>query len=241
MAAATGSEPPAGFNTTRRWGMVTLDWQSNWTAWIRPNPADIDVEAASAARCRELKASGAVRYCSIYHNMELSLEWLESQRRVMDTAHVKANWFLRFPNGSVVDHARQVRAGQGPWLRQFFTNWSNPEAAAYFVAAMTNATAVDGVDSSFTDDSPGIPAEHPEIQPLLKLSNDTLRALQRATQAGEQRLAEALAARGRTCWNCIDGVEGPTGGQWGMNTRRPPADAAGCAAAMRKLCAPQRQ
>jgi|EP01047_Picozoa_sp_COSAG01_P062991 hypothetical protein len=62
-----------------------------------------------------------------------------------------------------------------------------------------------------------------------------------ATQAGEQRLAEALAARGRTCWNCIDGVEGPTGGTWGMNTRRPPVDAAGCAAAMRRLCKAARQ
>ena len=41
--------------------------------------------------------------------MELSLEWLESQRAVMDTAHIEAGWFLRFNNGSVFNHARQVR------------------------------------------------------------------------------------------------------------------------------------
>lgn len=240
-STALMSANPAGFNTTRRWGLVTLDWQSGWPAWIRPNPADIHVEAFSAAACRSLKRAGSVKYCSIYHNMELSLEWLESQRRVMDDAHVQAGWFLRFPNGSVVDTARQVRSGQGPWLRQYFVNWSNPDAAEYFVAATVNATCVEGVDATFTDDSPGIPAEHPELQPELHLTNATLHALQRATQASEQRLAEALAARGRTCWNCIDGIEGPPGGRWGMNTLRPPADPQGCARAMRELCAPQRQ
>jgi hypothetical protein len=118
-STALMSADPAGFNTTRRWGLVTLDWQSRWHSWIRPDPSQIHVEAASASACRRLKAAGRVRFCSIYHNMELALEWLESQRRVMDAAHVAAGWFLRFPNGSVINHARQVRAGQGPFLRQY--------------------------------------------------------------------------------------------------------------------------
>ena len=237
---------PAGMSTARRWGLVTLDWQSGWAAWLRADPSQIHVEAFSAAACRALKARGSVRYCSIYHNMELSLEWLESQRRVMDDAHVEAGWFLRFINGSVFNHPLQLRnrstgRGEGPWLRQYFINWSNPDAAAYFVAATTDATAVDGVDATFADDATGVPAEHPELQPLLNVSDAELAALQRATQASEQRLMEALAARGRTSWNGIDGIEGPVGGQWGMNTHRPPADKAGCAAAMRTLCDPGRQ
>ena len=240
-STALMSADPGGFNTTKRWGLVTLDWQSGWPSWIRPNPADINVEAFSANACRELKAKGSVRYCSIYHNMELALEWLESERAVMDKAHVDAGWFLRFQNGSVFNTARQVRPGQGPMMKQYFINWSNPDASAYFVGAITNATSVEGVDSTFTDDSPGVPAEHPELQPTLNVSNASLLLLQRATQNGEQHLAEALAAKGRTCWNCIDGVEGPTGGQWGMNTRRPPSDVQGCSKAMRSLCARQHE
>ena len=62
----------------------------------------------------------------------------------------------------------QVRQGEGPVLRQFFINWSNAEATAYFVSAITKATAVPGVDATFTDDSPGVPAEHPEVQVWVK-------------------------------------------------------------------------
>ena len=230
---------PDGFNPTHRWGLVTLDWQSGFKSWIRPTPAEIYVEAASASKCRQLKAKGWVRYCSIYHNMELSLEWLESERRIMNPAH--ADWFLRFPNGTILNEMRQVRPGVGPWLRQYFINWSHPEAASYFVAAITNATLVPGVDGTFTDDSPGVPAEHPEVQARLHLSDRSIQQLQRATQAGGQALAESLAKHGRTCWNCIDGVEGPIGGVWGMNTRPPPPDPVQCAAQMRVLCAPERQ
>jgi hypothetical protein len=37
---------------------------------------------------------------------------------------------------------------------------------------------VNGVDATFTDDSPGVPAEHPELPALLNLSNATMHALQ---------------------------------------------------------------
>ena len=58
--------------------------------------------------------------------MELALEWLESERAVMDEAHVKAGWFLTFPNGSVFNHPRQVRLGMGPVLNQWFIDVSPP-------------------------------------------------------------------------------------------------------------------
>jgi hypothetical protein len=80
-----------------------------------------------------------------------------------------------------------------------------------------------------------------QVAPALGLNTSELNALQRATQRGGQLLATALAAANRTCWNCIDGVEGPIGGGWGMNTRPPPADPASCADAMRELCRPARQ
>jgi hypothetical protein len=231
----------SGFTPEHKWGFVTLDWQSGADQWLKGDPADCDCEAASASTCRELKAAGSVQRCSIYHNMELALEWLESERAVMDDAHVRAGWFLRYRNGSVYSHPRQVRPGMGPVLRQWFIDWRNPHAAAYFVDAITQATAVPGVDATFADDSIGVPDEHPEIGPALGLTAAELAAIQLATQRGEQALAKSLAAVNRTCWNCIDGVEGPMGGSWGMNTRPPPANPTACAAAMIELCRPERQ
>ena len=49
-------------------------------------------------------------------------------------------------------------------------------------------------------------SEHPEVQPSLGMSDKELAALQLATQAGGQRLAAALAAVNRTCWDCIGGT-----------------------------------
>jgi hypothetical protein len=40
-----------------------------------------------------LKQAGEIKRCGIYHNMQLALEWLESNRAVMDEAHVKEGWF----------------------------------------------------------------------------------------------------------------------------------------------------
>eukprot|EP01052_Picozoa_sp_SAG31_P037143 SAG31_NODE_4750_length_2980_cov_1.358209_1_plen_170_part_00 len=62
--------------------------------------------------------------CGIYHNMELSLQWLESQRAVMDGEHVAAGWFLRYPNGSVFDkkqHVQQSRVNMSQWI----IDWRN--------------------------------------------------------------------------------------------------------------------
>ena len=126
---------------------------------------------------------------------------------------------------------------------QHRSQWRNLDAAAYFVSAIVNATLQDGVDATWTDDPNGVPDEHPEVQPTLNMTAAELAALQRASQQGGQDLAEALAAVGKTCWDCIDGVEGPPGGYWGMNQRRPPGpnEAGACAAEMRRLCAAEMQ
>ena len=44
-------------------------------------------------------------------NMELALEWLESNRAVMDEEHINMGWFLRFQNGSVYDMKRTPPPG----------------------------------------------------------------------------------------------------------------------------------
>lgn len=167
--------------------------------------------------------------CGIYHNLELSLQWLESQRAVMDAAHVDLGWFLRFPgNGSVFHH-------DIPEGKQWTIDWRNPRAAEYFVWSIVNATMQPGVDITFTDDREGVPCEHPEVQPDLNMSNDELADLQFATQEAGQYLATVLATQNRSCWDCIGGTQGE------HNLRGPPSDAAQCASYMRSLCVPSMQ
>ena len=86
-----------GFDPVHHWGYVTIDWQAGASKWVHDDPMQANCEAVSAANCQTLKQSGKVRRCGIYHNMELSLEWLESERKVMDQEHVDAGWFIKVP------------------------------------------------------------------------------------------------------------------------------------------------
>ena len=216
------------------WGLLSIDWGCNRGGdpgpanhgWNRLGPAHATCEATSAANCVALKEAGLVTRCGIYHNLELSLQWLESQRAVMDEAHVAAGWFLRFPgNGSVFAH--DIPPGD-----QWFIDWRSPQATQYFVHSMVDATMQAGVDVTFSDDRSGVPNEHPEVQPALGMSNESLAELQFATQEAGQYLATVLAQNNRTCWDCLGGTRGQ---------QAPPRDAAACAATMRAYCAPSMQ
>ena len=210
MMSATDS--PDGFTPTHHWGLVTLDWQCGWHNWINADPAKTTCEATSAANCAALKASGKVKRCSIYHNMELSLQWLESERAVMDAAHVEAGWFLTNPgNDTVYDLPRTVGPASTTLLSQWFIDWRNPDAAAYFAEAIVNSTYLEGVDATFTDDLPGAGQEHAGLQNATGLSDDEMAALQFATQQSEMTVASALAIGGKFCWDCVGGEDGPEG------------------------------
>jgi hypothetical protein len=67
----------------------------------------------------------------------------------MDKEHVDRGWFLRWPNGSVYNHATTL---DNLTLNQHYRDWRNAEAMAYFVGAIVNSTLLDGVDATFTDD-----------------------------------------------------------------------------------------
>ena len=211
------------------WGMVSLDWQVGEGAWLKPNRSESTCEAVSAANCQVLKSSGAVKRCGIYHNVELALEWIESSRAVMYDA-AKADWFLQYTdgrgnkNGTIYDEPRSEGS-------QFFIDYRNADAAAYFVASIVNATVRLGADLTFTDDRDGIPVEHPGLPATLNLSSADVAAVQFATQSAGQWLATSLAAAGKTCWDCLDG--------YNLGVR--PVPGATCAPTMRGLCAPATQ
>lgn len=222
----TGFWPAPGHH----WGAVSLDWQVGEAAWL--NTTDrmrSNCEAVSAANCARLKAAGVVTRCGIYHNVELALQWIESVRAVMYDED-KKDWFLQYTdglgnkNGTIYNEPR----AEGD---QFFIDYRNNDAAAYFVASIVNATVALGADLTFTDDRDGIPNEHPQLPATLNMSAAEVAQAQFSTQQAGQWLATSLAAVGKTCWDCLGGYElGPR-----------PVQGPTCAPTMRSLCDPAAQ
>ena len=155
---------------------------------------------APRARARTPRAAsyGALLTSPPEDNMELALEWLESQRAVMYDP-TKTDYFLQYHfsgasgNGTIYNEARN----EGD---QFFWNYLNPEAASYFVSSVTASIADDAVDGTFTDDVDGLPAEHAAAPGRMNMSDADLAALRFATQTTSQTLINTLIAAGK--YNC---------------------------------------
>jgi hypothetical protein len=100
------------FLPNHTFGLISLDWTVARSIWFQGNTKNTTCEATSITGCKMLKDAGLTTRCFIYHNMELALEWLESQRLVMydDT---KADYFLQYTdgkgnkNGTIYNEARQ--------------------------------------------------------------------------------------------------------------------------------------
>ena len=87
--------PPA----SQPWGLISLDWSVAESVWRKANQNTSTNEATSTEGCRRIKAASPGTRCFIYHNMELALQGLESQRAVMYNRSL-ADWFLQVTDGN---------------------------------------------------------------------------------------------------------------------------------------------
>ena len=76
------------------WGLISLDWSVANKIWYTGNVSNTTCEATSNTGCSMLKAAGLADRCFIYHNMELSLQWLESQRKVMYDEQYQGMYYM---------------------------------------------------------------------------------------------------------------------------------------------------
>jgi hypothetical protein len=86
-----------------KWGLVSFDWSNAKKDWLAVSPPDC--EERLVEQCKKIKTINPHVKCFVYRNTELSLEWLSSQRAVMDEAH--AGYFLNF---QVCMHVNTIRA-----------------------------------------------------------------------------------------------------------------------------------
>ena len=130
---SNADNPDNGFVPQHYWGLITLDNGVGITAWAHDGVAThTHYERTAVLNCARLKDANLVKRCGIYHNVELALEWLESNRAVMDEDHVASGWFLQHHgNRSVFDHpvTMAVDGTRNITLRQYFIDWRNMDAA----------------------------------------------------------------------------------------------------------------
>ena len=208
------------FTPAHPWGLVSLAWDCS---------EDGQEEAATVAACADLKARGIATRCFMYHNQELALRWLESQRAAMDDS-ARAAWFLRWPNGSVYTEPETSRP-HGGFEAQAFWDFRVAPASAYFVSSVLATLASPAIDGTYADDVTGIPAEHPNVARNTNLTAADVQALQLATQAANSALINASVLAGKYVWQAFGNGDGAA--------RGPSRDT--CAAWMREFCAPARQ
>lgn len=98
--------------------------------------------------------------------------------------------------------------------RQWFWNHSNPAAAAYFVSSVVGSLMVDSsADCTFTDDTCGVPEEHPQVMARIGMTPAELSALQKATARSLSTLGAELAKVGKWLGSAGSSI---TGGMRGM-------------------------
>ena len=207
------------------WGLVSLDWTVALALWNRTGLHNGTVEAVSREGCRLLKANHSATRCFIYHNMELALESIESQRAAMypGEPHYDPALFLHYTTGPAAGRVYNERNTPGD---QYFWNYTLDKTKAFFRDAVMASIAYPEVDGTFADDVNGVPDEHGHVPSALNLSAADIDVYRYHTSLANQMLVDAAIAAGKYVWAAFgaqDGVgDGPTN--------------ATCAAWMRARC-----
>jgi hypothetical protein len=210
----------------RRQAIVGLDWTVSVGEWFtKPGVNHANCEAVSRENCRRIKAAGMTQRCCIYHNQELALGWLESQAAAMDDPS-KADYFLQYTDGNGTKNGT-IYAEDIEFGRQWFWDHTNAEASEYFVSSVVESLKGDAADCTFTDDTGGLPAEHPAVMGEINMTPAQLSELQHATALSFDKLVVALVKAGKYDWQRM--------------TQTSPFSKKTCASWMETYCEPKRQ
>ena len=194
------------FTPKHPWGLVSLDWSVANKIWFLGNTSNTTCEATSVTGCRLLKAAGLANRCFIYHNMELALQWLESQRAVMYDINYQ-DFFLRYTDG-LGNKIGKIYNEPISFGDQFFFDYTNRSAAEYFITSVLSVLSDPAVDGTFTDDVDGVPEEHGAVQAAINMTDGQLAQLQYATLATNMLLIESLVPMQKYNWQAVSGFMG---------------------------------
>jgi len=197
------------------WGLVSLDWSVAKNEWAKDGLHNGTIEETSREGCRKIKAVSPSTKCFIYHNMELALESMESQRAVMyDPA--TAGYFLQYTDGNFNKNGT-IYNERGVPGDQYFWDYTNTSAIAYYISSVLESIAGAETDGTFTDDVMGIPQEHAKAPGNMKLSQAQVDAITKATSVASQGLIDAAVASGKYVWAAFGDQDGVSQGPLSTN------------------------
>ena len=213
-----------------QFGLLSFDWSNAKEVWSQ-NPDDkTNCSEMLVEQARRIKQSSQNRTrVFVYRNFELALEWIRGQRSAM-LDQSKQDFFLRYQTGPKAGEVYDESQFNG--LKQFFWNFTNPEAVEFFISEATGPDAIGNVwvDGIFTDDVDGTFQEHGAAARAMGLTAAEQLAIVNANNAAYDKIIEALVAAGGYDWQAFGSEDGTSG--------LLPSSASNCAATMRKLCAP---
>lgn len=151
-------------------GLTSFDWSNAKAVWSanpnsKTNCSEMLVEQAKIVKQRSDNKTRVF----VYRNYELALEWIRGQRAAMyDPA--KAGYFLQYQDGEKKGQIYDENQFNG--LKQYFWNFSNPDAVEFFISEATGMDAIGNpwVDGIFTDDVDGTFQEHSAAARAIGLS-----------------------------------------------------------------------
>eukprot|EP00759_Apiculatamorpha_spiralis_P014286 PhF_6_TR21008/c0_g1_i1/m.30177 len=211
LTESTAIQPSSAsyFIPTHPWGLISLDWSVANTIWYKGNVSNTTCEATSTYNCQLLKQKGLAKRCFIYHNMELGLQWLESQRAIMYNP-ANAGLFLHTQgNPRMPIYNEPINFGD-----QYFWDFRNLAAVKAYVTSVVSAVRDPAVDGTFTDDVTGVPGEHPLVPNRTNLSPKDLSDLQWGTSVASSAVIEALATIGKGVYQAFGGGDNDGPGQY---------------------------
>ena len=190
--------------------MVTFGWETEVCVTARPASPPractyAGTEAALDAAAARLKAINSDVKVVLYRNTELGLSIYKDQcEKMYDPAY--SGYYLKNSSGAQIND-RATFPGDGvsacpgephaAWgMDQYFTDFRNASAAAWFVDTVVGRVAhsphTDGV---WFDDPSGVGAEHPAVTKAFTPAQ--LQVIRAATAVTLQRAAESLIAAGK--------------------------------------------
>jgi hypothetical protein len=184
-------------DVSQPWGLVSLDWSTAGTVWQHGsnNRSVATIEATSTEGCRRIKLRSPRSRCFIYHNMELALQALESQRAVMYEP-AKADWFLQYTDGRGKKNGTIYGEGGAPG-DQYFWDYRIPAVVDYVISSTLKVLDNPWVDGVFTDDLEGFPSEHDYGPIKTNISYSEVAEIQFATLDAHGQLLNALLSAGK--------------------------------------------
>ena len=83
-------------------GLIAVDWQSSSRIWSATGyPDTYPGELTMVRSCQQAKQLNQVKRCLVYQNLEVALQWHESDRAVMNDP-TKDSWFVHWQNAEGV-------------------------------------------------------------------------------------------------------------------------------------------